>query len=253
MKRPLSILLIMFMAAMPMTSSAQGFFSHMSGGLSLGTDGIGLDVGVPITSWLQVRAGYDFMSVNSLDVDFDLETSKGDSPTSVGMTKVETDCKLSMSNAKLFLDFYPSKKSSFHITAGVMAGKSKVIEIKNKDEGSLLPIAQYNSLTSKDNYIGIPLGKYMLTPDSKGNIYSTIETNGVKPYLGIGFGRAVPKKWVGFNVDIGCAFWDDPKIYCNDQQLNEGDVDGDSGKFVKAISKLSIYPVISFRVCGRFF
>ena len=38
-----------------------GFFNHVSAGISLGTDGIGIEVAAPLTYNFAVRAGYSFM------------------------------------------------------------------------------------------------------------------------------------------------------------------------------------------------
>ena len=48
-------------------------------------------------------------------------------------------------------------------------------------------------------------------------------------------------------------FWGTPKIYCNGDELTNEDLGSDSGDVVEVLSKLKIYPVINFRLCGRIF
>ena len=51
--------------------------------------------------------------------------------------------------------------------------------------------------------------------------------------------------------DLGVQFWGTPKVYCQDKELNKQDVDGDGGKAIKTLSKVTVYPVLNFRLCGR--
>lgn len=160
-------------------------------------------------------------------------------------------------NGKLLFDVYPFRRSSFFITAGAYFGSSKVIKAHNKEDGLLKDLANYNNdvdagVISGDK-VGVELGDYLLEPDDNGNLDAYIKTASFKPYLGLGFGRAVPKtKRVGFMFELGCQFWGTPKVYCNDIRIHEGDIDGDGG-IMKTISNIKVYPVLNFRICGKIF
>ena len=75
------------------------------------------------------------------------------------------------------------------------------------------------------------------------------------PYVGIGLGRAVPKGRLGFQFDAGVQFWGTPKVYIDGangkEQLTEEDTNGDDGGAIKTLSKITVYPCISFRLVGR--
>ncbi len=115
-----------------------------------------------------------------------------------------------------------------------------------------MDIYNYNQTVPEENQIGVELSDYLLKPDEKGNVESSIQVNGIKPYLGVGFGRAVPRKnRVGFMVELGCQFWGTPKVYNSDHQVKSEDLDGDDDGIAKVLSKIKVYPVISFRLCGR--
>ena len=101
------------------------------------------------------------------------------------------------------------------------------------------------------NEMGSELGDYRLTPDDKGNISAEIKTASFKPYIGLGIGRAVPKKRIGFMFEAGVQFWGSPKLYCNGDRLTEDDFNGEDGGLMKTLSKITVYPVINFRLCGR--
>lgn len=111
-------------------------------------------------------------------------------------------------------------------------------------------ITEYNR-DHPDNMIGYEMGDYLLTPDQNGNISAEIKTASFKPYLGIGVGRAVPKKRIGFMFEAGVMFWGSPKLYCNGDELTSEDLGSDDGGLMEALSKITVYPVLNFRLCGR--
>ena len=233
----------------------KNIFNHMSIGLNVGTPGIGIDVAMPICNYVQVRAGVSFVPNIKFDIDLDINA-----PDIEGYEipdEIEVEAKVGFVNGKLLFDVYPFRRSSFFITAGAYFGSSKVIKAHNKEDGLLKDLANYNNDVDNGvitgDKVGVELGDYLLEPDDNGNLDACIKTASFKPYLGLGFGRAVPKtKRVGFMFELGCQFWGTPKVYCNDIRIHEGDIDGDGG-IMKTISKIKVYPVLNFRICGKIF
>lgn len=237
-------------------STDKNIFNHLSVGINVGTPGIGVDLAMPICNYVQVRAGVSFVPNIKFNTDLDIN------PPSVSgydiPSEVEVEAKVGFTNGKVLFDVYPFRRSSFFVTAGAYFGSSKVIKAYNEEDGLLIDLAKYNNdveagVISGDK-IGVELGDYLLEPDDDGNVNARIKTASFKPYVGLGFGRAVPKtKSVGFMFEIGCQFWGSPKVYCNDTRLHDEDVDGDGGSIMKTISKITVYPVINFRICGKIF
>lgn len=226
-------------------------FNHLSVGITAGTTGVGVDLGMPVGNYVQVRGGVSFMPKITLTTDLDI-----DAPQATGFnipSSIEVEGETNMVNGKLLFDLFPSKKSSFHFTAGAYFGTSDVVKAYNTEDGKLKDLYDWNK-ANPDNQYGAELGDYLLTPNSAGNFEAEIKTASFKPYLGLGFGRAVPKtKRVGFMFELGCQFWGSPKVYCNGTELDDEKVGGDAGGVIKTISKVSIYPVLNFRLCGRIF
>ena len=208
----------------------KNIFNHLSVGVTAGTPGIGGDVAMPICNYVDVPNVADAYIPDLVDV----------------------EAKIGFANGKLLFDIYPFKKSAFHITAGAYFGGGSIIKAYNKEDGLLKDVADYNR-RNPDDLIGYVLGDYLLTPDANGNVNAEIKTSGFRPYIGIGNGRAVPKKRIGFMFEVGVMFWGTPKIYCNGDELTNEDLGSDSGDVVEVLSKLKIYPVINFRLCGRIF
>lgn len=256
MKKNFLILSVVVMiVAIP--ADAQGIFSknmfnHFAVGATGGTTGYGVDVATTVGDYFQLRAG--FTTIPNVKIKTTLDVSSADNYSSVsGLPEnIDVEGKLNMTNFKLLVDIFPFKESSFHLTAGVYMGPNKFVQVYNKENGALLSVSNYNKTASSENQFGLELGDYLLKPDDKGNIEADIKVSGFKPYLGLGFGRAVPRKnRVGFMFELGCQFWGTPKIYCNGDHLTSKTLDGEDGGTINILSKIIAYPVISFRLCGR--
>ena len=76
--------------------------------------------------------------------------------------------------------------------------------------------------------------------------------NGFRPYVGVGFGRAVPKNRIGVQFELGVQLHGSPKLYSSAGDLGDAFTDGDDS-FTKIMDKLTVYPVMKVRFCGRLF
>lgn len=217
-----------------------GIFDHLSAGLTLGTTGIGIDVAAPITEYLQVRAGYNFFSGFKYKEDVKYR-AKGRATE-----KTEVEGKIHLGTAKLLFDVYPFKNSMFHATAGFFIGTSEIITAQNN-----IPV------TAFDPGEGLLIGDYIVGFDKDGIAKATIKTNAFRPYVGIGFGRSVPRGRIGVNGDLGVMFWGKPKLYekqtGNDLEVTKSDLGSDSNKYFDIMSKIAVWPVLTVRVAGRIF
>jgi hypothetical protein len=76
--------------------------------------------------------------------------------------------------------------------------------------------------------------------------------NAFRPYLGLGYGRLVPRGRVGFRAELGLQFMGHIKVYQNDSKLdidqfvNKGD-----DSLSKWVNKLAVYPVLKFMLTTR--
>jgi len=200
---------------------------------------------------------------------------------------MEIQGKLKNTTGHVLIDLYPGGHS-FHFTVGAYFGPEEIIDVYNKEDGFMKPITAYNdaiiyaqSQTPSnsvvpqnvrdvvDKYglkmIGGELGDYFVTPNpaDKGNVNAYAKVKSFRPYVGLGFGRAVPKGRIGCQFDLGVQFWGKPEIYVPTYNKTTGTyqcekIDGDkagddAGKVLKTVSKVSVYPVLNFRLVGRIF
>ena len=200
---------------------------------------------------------------------------------------MEIQGKLKNTTGHVLIDLYPGGHS-FHFTVGAYFGPEEIIDVYNKEDGFMKPITAYNdaiiyaqSQTPSnsvvpqnvrdvvDKYglkmIGGELGDYFVSPNpaDKGNVNAYAKVKSFRPYVGLGFGRAVPKGRIGCQFDLGVQFWGKPEIYVPTYNKTTGTyqcekIDGDkagddAGKVLKTVSKVSVYPVLNFRLVGRIF
>lgn len=243
-------------------------FNHLGAGFEVGTTGIGFEVAAPITDYVQVRTGMAIMpsfKVKDIDVNVNIDDRQwndlqmitgyqGDKPRDVRL-----DAKVTKADFKLLFDIFPFKKSSFHLTGGFYAGKSQLLEVyTTNNEEVMQAITEYNESDIRMyDVLGVQVGDYLLTPNG-GQVKGFVKVKGFKPYVGFGFGRAIPKNTrLAFAFDLGVQFWSTPKFFIDQKQgeveVTKKDVGNDDGGFVKVMSKITVYPCLNFRLTGRIF
>lgn len=255
-------------------------FTHLGASLGVGTTGISLDLSTNITDYVGVRAGVDFIPQVKYKTDVEIYgakeyqskydswratlpssvTSSVNAPVVTIPSKVDIEGKLNNTTGHLLFDLYPGSKIDWHLTLGAYFGPSKVISVYTPDGSQLRGIHEYNQFVTSnpalgaDYKIGAELGDYFLEPDENGVVDASIKVAGFRPYVGIGWGRAVPKNHtLGFSFDLGCQFWGSPKVYLQDKELTTSDLDGEDGGAIKTLTKISVYPTLTLRLTGKIF
>ena len=239
-----------------------GFLNHVAVGVSAGTDGIGFQVAAPLTYHFAVRAAYNFMP----KISYKKDVNVGNDVAFLAYPQdqhVDIKGDLKMGDFSVLFDIYPSKKSSFRFTAGAYFGQEKFVEVKNAD-----PFLQPSAYGNKGIELGTGAQPYTMVSDEQGNVKADVKVKSFKPYLGIGFGRAVPKSRIGLQFDLGGQCWGKPEVWTtiNDEwgvrtyqkvdkdRITNPDKDYQDVKdAVKTIEKFSVYPVMSLRLVGRLF
>ncbi|MEC4112988.1 hypothetical protein [Myroides pelagicus] len=188
---------------------ATEFLEHLNVSAGISTLGLTVEVATPIASHLKLRAGLNYFNYNSTGHNIDLEDNNGYFQQALGYTpNLDAGGKVNLFHGHALVDFYPAKKGIFFITAGLYAGKTSV-----KTTGEL-----------KD-HLGNPVdllnGQDWPTLDFEGNIISLNEGklneeivlgNTIKPYVGIGLGRAVSKRRFGVKFELGVLYQGDYTI-----------------------------------------
>ncbi len=218
-----------------------GIFDHVGVGVGLGTTGIDFELASPIGDFFQLRAGYSFLPETSYKYKSDIDYTKYKKAY-----KGEVEGHVKWGNAKVLLDYYPFSDKTFHATIGAYIGSDEIADAKNVDK-----------IINVGPDEGIVIGDYLISPDADGYAKAAIKVNKFKPYVGIGFGRSVPRRRIAFGGDFGIKIWGKPSVYekqsGHDVKVESQDIDDRDGGIIKTISKISIWPVLTLRLTGRIF
>ena len=260
--------------------NGNNIFEHVGVGVGFGLTGITIDVGSDITDYLTIRGGMDiFPSVSqdfNVKIGFESSFKKSDVPSRYALPgdKVKIEGKTGLGAGHLLFDIHPFK-NAFRITTGLYFGKEEIITVENKDNNDFIGIANWNkdiqatpmpadlaTLAALNGgslpRIGLEMSDYFLAPDNNGHVDASIRVNKVRPYIGLGVGRMVPKKSrLTCNFDFGVQFWGKPEIYLNgidgEKKLEKKDLGNDGDDVLDILSKITVYPQLTVRLVGRIF
>ncbi len=142
-------------------------FNQLGIGLNIGTTGLGLEVSTPVTSWVRLRAGVDWVPRFNVPMKFNLTTYTNDGAKPVnsgnfgkvqelmeGLTgftvdeQVVMDSKPTMTTFRFMADIYPFRGKGWRLTVGFFAGGRTVGKSINSiyEMPTLLTVGMYNRL-----------------------------------------------------------------------------------------------------------
>lgn len=254
------ILLTSVGSVMAQSDYKRGIFNHVGLNVGAGTEGISVGVAAPVTNFLEVEAGVNIMPSFKLSGDLDVDINMPQEsdiqyPTS-GTIHAEGSFDRTTFNVKANL--YPfGGGSKFFIAAGLSIGGEKIAEVTGSCD-ELRKFSENNLHTPelKDQFrkaISANLGGYNLKLDENYNVQGDIRCKNVRPYLGLGFGRLVPKNRIGCRFELGCQFMGKLKVYQNGNEIDINKALEDAGEddLSKFVKDLKVYPVLKFSLTGR--
>lgn len=222
-----------------------GWANRVGVGLGVGTEGIGIDASTCLSKYLGVRLGVNFMPDISIKTDVDVEANI-DGMTQSPVSQVNVKGSLKRTTVDLKFDCYPTG-GSFFVTAGFSMGGNKLVKVTGHSD-------EIKSLQAQAKDYGIQIGDYNIPFDENGDVEGGLKVNGFRPYLGLGFGRLVPKGRVACRFEMGVQFHGKPKVYADgvdaDDLLNQID-DDTSDDISKIMDNFKVCPVIKLTLRGR--
>ncbi|MBQ0097004.1 MAG: hypothetical protein KBS53_05055, partial [Bacteroidales bacterium] len=276
------------------TANSQEAFKHLSMGLDLATTGIGLEFSLPVvTNHLVLKAGYNYgnfkfpmgntsLNFSGLSEDVNRYVDKANSylaqipeessrltgiPSSL---ELDADGKIKLGTGKIVMEYYPSKKSSFHINAGVYIGNPNIFSIDGgcpelwNAYSTNLAIAkrmaevhpEFSSKVGSIPELKATVNGRTFQLKEPGNVNVGLRAAVARPYLGLGFGRSIPKTRCGFQFDFGAIYIGKLSVSSANEVSGASSVatqDNDVQKVLDTIGKICVYPQLSFRFICRLF
>lgn len=222
-------------------SSMFGIANHIGIGVGAGTEGIGIDLSTPLTKYVQARIGINIMPDISVNT-----TATATIQQLNSSEKIDIKGGIGRTTFDLKFDCYPfPNATSFFVTAGFSFGGDKMIKITGHSD----KLAQ---LVSEGKQAGVEIGDYNIPVDANGDVAGGVKVSAFRPYLGLGFGRLIPKKRFAARFELGAQFQGSPKIYADgvgnlDKVIGQ-DPDDD---ITKLLDYAKVYPVLKFSLRGR--
>ncbi len=260
------ILTVAILSLMLVTSSYAQFerkvFNHLGVNVGVGTEGIGVGVSAPLTNFLEFEAGVNFMPAFKLNGDLDLNV-KGSvniegQQVEVPVSTVKANADFSRTTFNFKANVYPfGGNSKMFVAVGFSFGGSKIAKVGGHSDELQAFVDQYPDYKQAIlDQVGVAVSDYDLRLNDNCSISGDIRCNSFRPYVGLGFGRLVPKNRVGFRVELGCQFMGKLKVYQDNKQLDinkimaetSGSAKDDISKF---IDNWKYYPVLKFQLVGR--
>ncbi|MEP2169468.1 MAG: hypothetical protein ABJH82_01590, partial [Polaribacter sp.] len=151
--------------------------------ISFGTSGFGFGYARKLTSKLNGIITYHSLTIEDKEVDVSefLDNDDVNFLGGVNITIIDAG-----------IEYVPFKKSSFKLAFGI---------------GFLNNVAINGLITYKES---IEYGDVTIAAQDVGKVIINSKWSGTAPFIGFGFGRAIPKNRVGFGVDIGTYFAKSP-------------------------------------------
>lgn len=256
------ILLTSVGSVMAQNEYKRGLFNHVGLNVGAGTEGISVGLAAPVTSFFEVEAGVNVMPSFKLSGDLDVDVNTSSLPQVPNVqyppeATIHAEGSFDRTTFNVKANLYPfGGGSKFFIAAGLSIGGEKIAEVNGSCDQLRVISQKLPTQELKEQFrqaVTANLGGYKLELDENYNLQGDIRCKNVRPYLGLGFGRLVPKNRLGMRFELGCQFMGKLKVYQNDTEIDinkalEDAGDDDLSKFVK---DLKIYPVVKFSFTGR--
>lgn len=255
MKRMLTLCLALLIAAGAVAQKREmperKAFSNLGVALSASTTGIGVTLATPIARHFSLRAGYTF-SPYSYDYTYDEFDPISVHGQSIQVPDLDLTADLNLNAGHVMVDWVPFKqgKGTFFITGGVILGDAKIIKVHGQFDMSDPHIKQIKDAGLMQE-LEFEVGDDIVRVNDDGSADAALKVKGLRPYLGLGWGRSIPKRRLGFRFELGAIFQGAPEV--SSSNLIKGQNSEELSDFNELLKDLTIYPQLSFQLTYRLF
>lgn len=286
------IILSLVVLAAAVSSNAQEAFRHLGVGIEAGTAAASVNMSIPVvTDHLVLKVGYGFPNINTtqkeslnialVDMAIMSLNSQLDELGAPAEDHIATrfgnrldmrfPIKANMGSWKVMAEYYPFSIIPFRLVAGAFIGSENFISAEAYTDAEFWNnyknvMKEFGILNAK--YANVPGYEPVPTPSLKFNVggetWAVTEKNGcgyfnadlsiakVRPYLGFGYGRSLPKNRVSFTMDIGAWYHGAPSISSTSITTFDPDAENlDVG--LDVLNVIRVWPVFSFGASFRLF
>jgi len=226
-------------------------FKQLTVATGLTTLGFNLELATPLSAHFVLKGGFNTYSYSTQSHRFNLDDPYGALRQAFGQN-VAYEMKAKMNNAhgNLVVDYYPFKGGILYLSGGFYFGKTKLTAngiIVNRDgsPAQLQPPYDWPELEFNGQKLDITNGKL----DADLTLGNTI-----KPYIGVGLGRAVPKRRLGVKFELGLLYAGDYELKQNGVELSSTLTRANNfGEVDTYIHWFKYYPMVKLQLQYRIF
>lgn len=191
-------------------------------GINAGVTGFGVEYARNLNVHLNLRGRVNIFNLKDYQYNLTIDDEE-----------VNGTFNVEMLTADLLLEYLPFSKSSFKLVGGLSY-------LANYNINGLL---KYNGT--------LEYGDMTLDQEQVGDININADWSGVAPYLGLGFGRAVPKNRVGFGIEAGTFYAKSPEASVSGTKMFEP-MQEESEEFQENLSDYRWLPNIKLNLTVKF-
>lgn len=226
-------------------------FSNLGVSLDASVAGFGFTLSTPIARNFVLRGGYRFSPINvgyTYD-DFEPMSFLG---INFSLSDLHLDGDLRTGAAHIMVDWIPFKRGrgAFFVTAGLFVGSNNMLDVQGQFDMST-PDMQLIQKLGLLHQLEFEVGDMLMHANADGSMNAKLGVNVLRPYVGIGWGRAIPHRRVGFRFELGASFHGQPEIISDNLiEYNEGK---SSKEFYGIVKDITVLPQLSLQLTYRIF
>ena len=248
------LLSVIFACTFVLCANAQSFSRH-SIGIDGGTYGFGVWGATNLSNNFVLRAGFSYFGLNT-----SVELTTLMDGYVVGTNEQVRDVntifgqpKIRVPHGRLIVEWYPVADGIFSFAFGTYIGTFDIVAnglVENYE----------NLVAQHGGDIIFETMRQQLHPRSDGSFDGRIRLgNAVKPYVGIGIGRSIPKSGLGFKLDLGIAYQGNVRFISEQASVDDvrdavssQDVPADLGMITTLTNLARFWPVLNLSLSYRF-
>ncbi|MHC5200914.1 hypothetical protein [Myroides sp. LJL119] len=178
-------------------------FSNLSISAGASTMGATVELITPVAKNFKARLGIDFFRYKTPQFSMNFQDNSGIlQETFHTIPTLKTKADIHLFHGHLLFDYYPIQNGIVYLTAGLYVGNTKInangrLEDHTGNLITLKPGKQWPEII----FDGKKLEVFHAKVDAQLKLGQV-----VKPYLGIGLGRSIPKNKIGLKIDFGLIY-----------------------------------------------
>ena len=234
-----------------------GVFNRLFANLSFGSEGLSIGLSTPISPYVDLMAGINFMPGIKIHDDVDITTENVEinnlqtQQTDVyNFDKLDVVGNLARTTFDIKLCIYPGGyRFPLYLCGGVSFGGEKIAT----SEGYSSEVARiYREHPEYTGKIEARFSEINVDIDHNGYVYGDAIVKKVRPYFGLGYGRlSTNKRRFDFRIEAGFQSMGKIHLYQNNRLIDKSIADLIDGFLPQVIDKINIYPVLKFSLIYR--